>query len=157
MFELLTMEKRLQPPAVKVERTIYDLAEKERLKELKKGNPIALSSLNWISYLIKRGMEGLKWNREQRTGLGLVSPCNSIVKSLRNYGCCLCCIYLCQVFRSWKKRQKLDCTYMCILNFRISWFLSEPGLSCRVSQVQFCYLLPFCHYTPLRTFFIYCI
>ena len=60
MFDLLTMEKRLQPPAVKVERTIYDLAEKERLKELKKGNPIALSSLNWISYLIKRGMEGLK-------------------------------------------------------------------------------------------------
>ena len=52
-----TMEKRIQPPAVKVERSIYELAEKERQKELKKANPIAMSSIGWISYLIKKGLE----------------------------------------------------------------------------------------------------
>lgn len=51
------MEKRIQPPAVKVERSIYEHAEKERQKELKKGNPLAMSSIGWISYLIKKGLE----------------------------------------------------------------------------------------------------
>lgn len=50
------MEKRKQPPAVKVERSVYEFAEKERQKELEKGNPIAMSSIGWISYLIKKGL-----------------------------------------------------------------------------------------------------
>ena len=52
-----TMEKRLQPPAVKIERTIFDLAEKERKKKLKEGDPLAVSSISWFTNLVKKGLE----------------------------------------------------------------------------------------------------
>lgn len=51
------MEKRIQPPAVKIDREIFEIAEKERQKELKKGNPVAMSLMGWISYLILVGLK----------------------------------------------------------------------------------------------------
>ncbi len=52
------MEKTKQPPAVKIERTIFDLAEAKRKEQNGKGNPIATSAISWFSYLVKQGLKG---------------------------------------------------------------------------------------------------
>ena len=60
-----TMEKKQQPPAVKIQRLTFEQAEEERNRENKKGNPYAMSSLSWFTFLIKMG---LVWFKEHKKG-----------------------------------------------------------------------------------------
>lgn len=44
---------------VRIERGVFDKAEKIRLEELKKGNGAAMSSQSWFSFLVLKALEGL--------------------------------------------------------------------------------------------------
>ena len=51
------MAMKKAPATVRMERSIYTRMEKRRMEEMKKGNPVATSTISWVSYLVKVGLD----------------------------------------------------------------------------------------------------
>ena len=51
------MSAKKTPATVRIERSIYTLMEKRRIEEMRKGNPVATSTISWVSYLVKIGLD----------------------------------------------------------------------------------------------------